>query len=721
MIRSRSKRQQHKQHELEATNDQNGPFSSSLEQFLLNGHLHDIFDSVDVSLWSIDVMNRSFVYCSPGTERVYGVSPQKLMENPTSWRDLFLDSDSHLVSAVEEAIWLGRKIQFEHQLRHPEGKIRWLQTRLTPIVDEKTGTVARLVGFSFDTTERKLAETQMAASETKFRELFHNANDAICLIDINDDGQPTHLLEVNDVMCRQLGYTRDELLGLSPSQILGQSDFTQSQVIRILGKERSISEIMVHRKDGDKLPVEVSSKLFQSNGKQVAMIIGRDVTDRKQAEAMIQHVAYHDDLTNLPNRRLFKERLLKAIEHAKGLEQNLAILFLDLDRFKNINDSLGHATGDWVLQIIAKRLRGCVGELNLLARIGGDEFTVLLPHLSSKEEAEQVAQTLLSEFERPLPLDGHELRLTTSIGIAVYPWDGTDVETLMTSADTAMYRAKVQGNSYRFYASTMNSLLYKRFLLEESLRKALDHQEFEIYYQPRVDSLSGQVRAVEALLRWHHPELGMVSPADFIPLAEETGLIIPIGKWVLREACRQNQEWQSRGIPPIRVAVNFSPRQLSERDIAKYIEQTLVETGMSAQWLEIEITESAILQEVELIIELFQTLRRMGVHVSIDDFGTGYSSLSYLTRFKINALKIDQSFVRDLTINPDNAAIATAVINLAHSLQMNVVAEGVETAQQMDFLKNLRCHEMQGYLFSKPVPAKQAEDLLMSSAICSPE
>lgn len=716
MIRSRSrqKKTQQRQHELSQEMGSLGNLSgiarndlSAVEQ------LQVIFDSEDVSLWSYDMTAKSLLYCSPGTEKIYGVSSEHLWGEPDYWRHFMQEGDPGRVQKMEEALWLGRKIQFEHEVSLANGTTRWLQTRINPVLDETTGQVVRLTGFSYDTTERKRAERQVAASETKFRELFHHASDAICLIDV-DAGLPTRFIEVNDAMCRKLGFTREQLLAMSPSQLVGQTDLTKTQIQKILGQERSISEIVVYGKDGTQLPVEVSVRVFQSDGRLVSMVIGRDVTDRKRAEEMIRHVAYHDDLTNLPNRRLFKERLLLAIEKAQQQKEHLAILFLDLDRFKNINDSLGHASGDWVLQTVAARLRGCIGDANLIARIGGDEFTVLLEGITGKDAAETLAKAILTELERPVTLDGHELRLTTSIGIAMYPWDGADVQALMTGADTAMYRAKTHGNSYRFYTATMNSMLYQRFVLEESLRKALDHDEFEIYYQPRVDSISGRVRAVEALLRWNHPELGMVSPADFIPLAEETGLIIPIGKWVLTEACRQNREWQQRGLQPVRVAVNFSARQLAEREIARHIEQTLESTGMASRWLEIEITESAILQDVESTIEFFQTLKSLGIHVSIDDFGTGYSSLSYLTRFKIDALKIDQSFVRDLTVNPDNAAIATAVVNLAHSLEMNVVAEGVETPEQMNFLKGLHCHEMQGYLFSKPVPAKQAELLLLS-------
>lgn len=677
--------------------------------FSTREQLQFIFDSVDVSLWSYDVTSWSLLYHSPGTERVYGFPPERLPNEPHSWRRFLRESDEWQIQSLEEALWLGRKVQLEHLVLRSSGDTRWLQTRITPILDEN-GQVIRLLGFSFDTTERKLAELQLAASETKFRELFHNANDAICLVDV-ENGEPTRFLEVNDVMCRKLRYTREQLLATSPALLVDAQEMSD-QIVRLLSTERSIAEIVIYGKDGHPVPVEVSARVFQSHGKQVAMIIGRDVTERQQAEARILHVAYHDDLTNLPNRRLFKERLVTAIREIEGQDKNLAILFLDLDRFKNINDSLGHASGDRVLQMMAKRLRGCIGEENLVARMGGDEFTVLLTDVPNKDVAQQLAQTILQALERSLLLDSHELHLTASIGIALYPNDGTDVQTLMTSADTAMYKAKMQGNTYRFYASTMNSTLYKRFLLEESLSKALNNGEFEVYYQPRVDSVSKQACAVEALLRWHHPDLGLVSPADFIPLAEETGLIIPIGKWVLREACRQNKEWQKRGLGPVRVAVNFSARQLAQREIALLIGEALNEAGLDAQWLEVEITESAILQDVEATVELFKTLKSMGVHVSIDDFGTGYSSLSYLTRFKIDALKIDQSFVRGLTTSPDSAAIATAVVNLALSLQMNVVAEGVETAEQMDFLKGLHCHEMQGYLFSPPVPAREVEPLL---------
>lgn len=669
-----------------------------------------IFESADVSLWSLDVVANSLVYCSPSTEKIYGVSLEQFRAQPDFWKMSRQADDVHAIEQAQADLWRGDRVQFDHQVTHSDGQPRWIQTRISPIMSE-TNQVIHLVGVSLDTTEQRLAQAHLSENETKFRELFHNANDAICLFNM-EQGMPVHFLEVNDVMCSKLGYSREELLATAPFKLVNESPSAAEQVRAILGRERSTVEIHVYGKSHLALPVELSARVFSLNGAQVGMIIARDITDRKLAQAAIKNVAYHDELTGLPNRRLFKERLASAIEEAEEYAQRLAVLFLDLDRFREINDSLGHAFGDSVLLTMATRLQECVGSQNMIARMGGDEFAVLMPSLQRKEDALELAQSILAQLEVPVILEGYEFRITTSIGISLYPSDGADRESLMTCADTAMYRAKTQGNSYQFYASTMNSSLYKRFVLEESLRKALLQNEFEVYYQPRVDASSGQVKAVEALLRWKHPELGMVSPVDFIPLAEETGLIVPIGKWVLREACRQNRAWQEQGLEPVRVAVNFSARQLGERDIVKVIENTLHETGLEAKWLEIEITESTILHDVEATIVLFQTLKSMGAHISIDDFGTGYSSLSYLTRFKIDALKIDQSFVRDVTQNPENAAIATAVVNLAHSLQMDVVAEGVETCEQRDFLKQLQCHEMQGYLFSRPVPADQLRGLL---------
>lgn len=425
------------------------------------------------------------------------------------------------------------------------------------------------------------------------------------------------------------------------------------------------------------------------------------------------HQTYHDPLTGLPNRILFNDRLALALVQAQPNQDMLAVLFLDLDRFKIVNDMLGHAVGDRVLKEVAGRIKECLQKSDTIARLGGDEFTILLPRISHEEDAAKVAQKIIQAFQLPWMLGNQEFHITVSVGIALYPNDGDDAESLLKHADTAMCRAKDQGrNNYQLYTPAMNAKIMERLTMENSLRYALKRNEFTVFYQPQVNTASGQITGMEALVRWLHPDRGLVGPVEFIPLAEDTGLIIPIGEWVLHTACAQNKAWQESGLQPVRVTVNISACQFQQQNLVNTVAQALKQTGLDPQWLELEITESALMQDLDFTIKVLQDLRDMGVRISVDDFGTGYSSLNYLKRFPIHTLKIDRSFVRDITDNPEDAAIVSAIIVLAHNLNLNLIAEGVETPDQLAFLKHCRCCEMQGYLFSKPLPAGEFEKLL---------
>ncbi len=439
-----------------------------------------------------------------------------------------------------------------------------------------------------------------------------------------------------------------------------------------------------------------------------------DITERKTAEEAIWHQAYHDSLTGLPNRILFKDRLNTALAQATRESHKLAVMFLDLDRFKNINDTLGHASGDKFLQSIAIRLTKCIRSSDTVARLGGDEFTLLLPHIHSEEDAFKIAQKIIDNFKEPWIVGGHEFYISPSIGISTFPNDGEDAETLMKHADTAMYRAKEQGNNYQLYSPMMNEKAFERLEMEAALRKALERQEFVVFYQPQIHTETGQIIGMEALVRWKHPEQGIIPPAKFIPLAEETGLIVPIGEWVLKTACTQNRLWQTKGYPPIRVTVNLSAAQF-QQNLPGVVHEILTTTGLAPQWLELEITESIAMQDVNFTIIILRELRELGVQIAIDDFGTGYSSLSYLKRFPSHTLKIDKSFVKDIAHNVDDSSIATAIIAMAQNLNLKVIAEGVETMEQFNFLKQQKCDEIQGYLFSKPVPADTFEQFFKKS------
>jgi diguanylate cyclase (GGDEF)-like protein len=419
-------------------------------------------------------------------------------------------------------------------------------------------------------------------------------------------------------------------------------------------------------------------------------------------------MAYYDALTGLPNRVLLQDRLRQAMIEADRHERLVALLFIDLDRFKNINDTLGHEMGDLLLKKVAQRLLSCVRPGDTVARPGGDEFMVVLADVAHVDDVSRVTQKVIDVFSPPFEIGGRELFVTSSIGATLYPFDDRDVDALYRNADAAMYHAKDEGrNNFQFYSAEMNDQSLKRLSMETALRRALDRDEFRLYYQPQIDIMTGRIIGAEALIRWQHPEWGLVPPLEFIPLAEETGLIVPIGEWVLRTACAEARAWQDAGLPPVRVAVNLSARQFRQQDLFDVITTALQHGGLEPKWLEVEVTESMVMRDVNRTIDILHGLERMGVSVAIDDFGSGYSSLSYLRRLPIAVIKIDRSFIEHIPGNPDDAAIATAIIALAKSLQLTVVAEGVETQEQLDFLRHHGCGTAQGYYFARPLPAEE--------------
>ena len=449
--------------------------------------------------------------------------------------------------------------------------------------------------------------------------------------------------------------------------------------------------------------------------KQLYYTVARDITAQKETEKQLTRLAQYDSLTGLANRTLFMDRLPRAIARADRANKVVALMFLDLDHFKTINDTLGHDVGDLLLKSVADRLRATVRKTDTVARLAGDEFTVILEGTSESQEVVEIAQQILDAMTPPFSLANHEVSVTTSIGITRYPTDGDTVEYLMKNADTAMYHAKKDGrNTYFLYTADMNALRTERLTLEGHLRRAIEREEFLLHYQPQMSLHTGEITGVEALVRWQHPDQGLISPAKFLPLAEETGLIVPIGEWVLRTACNRNRAWRESGLPPVRVAVNLSARQFRDKRLLEMVRQILEDTGLEAEILELEITESSAMGDVDYTIATLQTLKTLGVQLSIDDFGTGYSSLSYLQRFPIDMLKIDQSFVHEGSVDSDDAAITRAIVALAHSLGLKVIAEGVETEDQLAFLRSLACDEIQGFLSSPPVPADKVEMLLQS-------
>ncbi len=422
----------------------------------------------------------------------------------------------------------------------------------------------------------------------------------------------------------------------------------------------------------------------------------------------------HDQLTGLPNRVLFYDRLLQAIVHAERKQHRFALLVFDLDRFKLINESLGHAVGDEILKAVADRLVKQVLQDHTVARIGGDGFAIIFEEIESDEDVRKAAGEFIHSLSKPFIVEGHELYINSSVGICLYPNDGVDLDTLMKNADIALHQAKEMGlNTYQQYRHTMNSQNEKRLKLQNDLHRAIERQEFEVYYQPQTSQAGETIIGMEALLRWKHPQLGMISPGEFIPVAEETGMIVAIGEWVLREACAQAKKWQVSGYEPVRMSVNLSPRQFQQDNLLEMISDVLDDTRLEAHYLVLEITESVSMQNIDFVTKTLHELNQLGIQVSIDDFGTGYSSLLYLKRFPIQSLKIDRSFIRDIIINSDAAKIALAVIAMAHSLNLKVIAEGVETVEQLEYLMKHRCDNFQGYLFSEPLPADVIERMFL--------
>ena len=448
----------------------------------------------------------------------------------------------------------------------------------------------------------------------------------------------------------------------------------------------------------------------------IASIEAHKLTEQIElAKVQMDHLAYHDVLTDLPNRMLLQDRLEQAIEVAQRQDRPLALMYMDLDRFKHINDSLGHTVGDQLLQSVARRLMECVRQSDTVSRQGGDEFVLLLPLIEHAEDAALAAQKMLAALTQSHHVAGHDLHISVSIGISIYPDDGRDAQTLIKCADTAMYYAKESGrNNYKFFEPEMNARAVQRQIIEASLRRALEAQEFVLFYQPKINLESGTIVGVEALIRWQHPERGLLSPAEFVSIAEDCGLILPIGRWVLREACRQGQAWRLEGLPPITVAVNTSALEFRAKDFLANLRSTLAETGLEPRYLELELTESVLMRDAESADSVLHALAEMGVKLAIDDFGTGYSSLSYLRRFPIDALKIDQSFVKHMSGNPDDATIVSAVISMGKSLKQRVIAEGVETPEQYGFLRAQQCDEGQGFYFGRPVPAKSLATMLQA-------
>jgi len=561
--------------------------------------------------------------------------------------------------------------------------------------------------------EQQVKQLQVSASNLqRFRAAMDGTADAILLV----NRTTMRFIEVNAQASHMLGYTLEELMQMEPAQ-LGESTSEElaCEYDRIVAGDdgQEMKETQLRRKDGSVLKIELSRHPQRFGADWIIVNVLRDITERKEAEKRLQHLAHYDTLTGLLNRTLFYETLEKTLHQAAEHHWLVAVMFIDLDHFKNVNDTLGHAVGDELLRHFSDRLVQCVRIRDTVGRLGGDEFALILVMPDNEQGAIVVANKIRAALLEPFKLKGHDVTLTASIGITIHPADASDAETLLKYADTAMYRAKQAGrDTYRFFTAQMNEEVLARLDLETALRQAVEQSEFILYYQPKVQLNSGRIVGLEALLRWQRPGHGLVSPQDFIPALEETGLIVRVGSWVIAAACKQIGLWLNSSVGPLQISVNVSSRQFIEGNLEGDVTAALTENNVPAYLLELELTESSLLENIERTIATMQNLKKCGVQISIDDFGTGYSSLAYLRRFPIDKLKIDTAFVHDITSNPDAAAIALAIIRMAHSLKLEVVAEGVETVAQLAYLRRHHCDQIQGYYFSRPLPLLELESIL---------
>lgn len=664
-----------------------------------NQKLNNIFDSLDVAVWAHDLKSDN-LYISQGIEHLYGYNLKEFYHDHNLWRKVVHPDDEHILTERAKLIDQGKPVTSIYRIRRPDGDVRWIQDRGIPTYDDK-GNYHDFSAVLFDITEQK-------EGEERYRGIVELSPDFIAVI------RNWKLDFINEAGSKLLGVENPlELFGRSIIEFVSTNDVRKisDALTEMDHKARGINrfELQIIRIDQKNIDLEMSIMRIPYEGKVATLVVGRDITERKKADEIIHHMAYYDTLTGLPNRNMFKEHLNNRLLNAE--DEKLAVLFLDLDRFKVINDTKGHSTGDHVLQLVAKRLSDAVLDEGLVSRQGGDEFLILLNN-ASNEKIECISQQIINDFSQPLYIEDDEFFVTTSMGISIYPHDGEDQETLIKNADTAMYLAKDRGkNNYQYYNSKLNNSSTRKMKLEVELRKALEKDQLTIYYQPQVELSTRKIIAVEALLRWNSPTYGSVSPAEFIPIAEETGLIVPIGRWVLKKVSEQHKQWKKAGIPSLRVAVNVSVRQMQENHFAQDVKCVIKEYDLNPLELELEITES-IMQNIENSTIVLNELKQLGVTLSIDDFGKGYSSLSYLKHLPIDTIKIDKSFVDDICDPANNGSIAKAIIDMGHNLGFTIVAEGIEQEEQAEFLHGNSCEYGQGYFFSKPMPAEDVFLLL---------
>jgi diguanylate cyclase (GGDEF)-like protein/PAS domain S-box-containing protein len=661
---------------------------------------------------------------SSGCLRVTGRQPDELLlNNRLSYGELLVPEDRLWVrEAIRCAVEEGRSFDLEYRILHADGGIRWVWERGAGVAGDH-GRPIVLEGLIQDITQRKSAEQALREAERRYHGLFDNAIEGIFRTSL--DGR---YLDANPALAHIYGFDSPQELITSLHDISGQlyvEKHRREEFIQIVKARGSVTgfESQVYRKNGAVIWISENARaIFADDGTHVGYEgTVEDVTERRLYQVRIEHQANYDTLTGLANRSLLQDRLQQALLTAASSERRIAVAFVDLDRFKFINDSLGHHLGDELLKLVAARLKSCVRDCDTIARLGGDEFVLLINGHHGPDSVRKLLEEIRAAVSQPWLTDQVEFLVSCSMGVALHPEDGEEALTLLKHADSAMYRAKESGrNNFQFFTRELNALMTERLELETYLRRALERQQFVLRYQPRINLATGRMVGSEALLRWRIPQRGTIPPRRFISLAEDTGLIVPIGKWVLQTACAQNKAWQDAGLPPMVVSVNVSPRQFRHESLVQTVAEALQSTGLPARYLELEVTESMVMHDAPQLVAMLDELKELGVQIAVDDFGTGYSSLSYLKRFPVDRLKVDRSFVEHMTTEADDATIVRAIIALGHNLGLKVVAEGVETAQQARALRAYQCEEAQGFLFSRPISARDIPRLLTRSKPSDP-
>ena len=676
--------------------------------------LHQALEAANDGMWDWDLQTQK-LYFSPGYAALLGIQPDALGDNPQQWlQRLHADDRASFDRNLEQRLAARNPEPYEvnYRLLHQDGSYRWIQSRGRLLLDEH-GQAERLIGTASDITQRRKDEDSLRQAAA----VFDATQEGVLVTDAQQ-----HIVHCNPAFTRITGYSQAEILGQSPSMLKsGRHDksFYDSLWSALQNRGAWSGEVWNRRKSGEIYPQWQCIRVIHDELGEISHYVAvfSDISALKRSQRELDYLAHHDPLSNLPNRLLFTERVERALERAKIDEQGGAVLLIDLDHFKNINESLGHNIGDLLLKDVGERLGQQLGKRMTLARLGGDEFGLLDEGCSSAEQAAVMAQRLQACLTQSFRINQQELFITASIGISLYPFEAADVGQVLRNADSALFKAKSSGReSYAFYSQELTEHARQRVELASALRHALDHQELRVYYQPLICLRNQEMIGVEALVRWQHPQRGLVAPGEFIPIAEETGLIGAIDSWVLEQSCRQMVAWQIAGYKLKFVAVNVSSRLFSRGELDVRVAEVLRNTGLDPAHLELEVTESAVMDNPDAALALLQRLRALGIRLAIDDFGTGYSSLARLKRLPVHKLKLDQSFVSGLPHDQDDIAITRAVIALGHSMGLKVLAEGIEQPEQVEMLQQLGCDHAQGYFFGRPQPAEQLTTHLALSA-----